>query len=35
MFRDHIGRVAYAVRSNRTSEVALERFSTHFNRGRR
>ncbi len=28
---DHIGRVAYAARSNRTNEVALERFCTHFN----
>lgn len=31
MVLDHIGRVAYAVRSNRTNEVALERFCTHFN----
>ncbi|MER8927743.1 citrulline utilization hydrolase CtlX [Mesorhizobium sp. M0859] len=31
MVLDHIGRVAYAIRSNRTNEVALERFCTHFN----
>ena len=31
MVLDHIGRVAYAARSNRTNEVALERFCTHFN----
>jgi len=31
MVLDHIERVAYAARSNRTSEVALERFCTHFN----
>ncbi|MBB4188757.1 hypothetical protein GGE07_005436 [Sinorhizobium terangae] len=31
MVLDHVGRVAYAVRSNRTNEVALERFCTHFN----
>lgn len=31
MVLDHIGRVAYAVRSNRTNEVVLERFCTHFN----
>lgn len=31
MVLDHIGRIAYAARSNRTSEVALERFCTHFN----
>lgn len=30
MVLDHIGRVAYTVRSNRTNEVALERFCTHF-----
>ncbi len=28
---DHIDRVAYAVKSNRTDPVALERFCTHFN----
>ena len=28
---DHVERVAYAVRSNRTDPVALERFCTHFN----
>lgn len=27
---DHVERVAYAARSNRTSEMALERFCTHF-----
>lgn len=31
MVLDHIGRLAYAARSNRTNEVALERFCTHFN----
>jgi hypothetical protein len=31
MVLDHIGRIAYAARSNRTNEVALERFCTHFN----
>jgi len=31
MVFDHIGRIAYAARSNRTNEVALERFCTHFN----
>ncbi|MBS7542908.1 citrulline utilization hydrolase CtlX [Ancylobacter oerskovii] len=31
MVLDHIERVAYAARSNRTNEVALERFCTHFN----
>ena len=31
MVLDHISRVAYAARSNRTNEVALERFCTHFN----
>jgi hypothetical protein len=31
MVLDHLGRVAYAARSNRTNEVALERFCTHFN----
>jgi hypothetical protein len=31
MVLDHVGRVAYAVRSKRTNEVALERFCTHFN----
>jgi hypothetical protein len=31
MVLDHIERVAYATRSNRTNEVALERFCTHFN----
>ncbi|MDA9403605.1 citrulline utilization hydrolase CtlX [Bradyrhizobium sp. CCBAU 45389] len=30
MVLDHIERVAYAARSNRTNEVALERFCTHF-----
>lgn len=28
---DHVERVAYAIRSNRTDPVALERFCTHFN----
>ncbi|PLP58029.1 amidinotransferase [Mesorhizobium loti] len=31
MVLDHLARVAYAARSNRTGEVALERFCTHFN----
>jgi hypothetical protein len=31
MVLDHIDRVAYAARSNRTDPVALERFCTHFN----
>ncbi len=31
MVLDHIDRVAYAIRSNRTDPVALERFCTHFN----
>lgn len=31
MVLDHIERVAYAARSNRANEVALERFCTHFN----
>ncbi|MBK0399530.1 amidinotransferase [Limibaculum sp. M0105] len=31
MVIDHLERVAYAVRSRRTSEVLLERFCTHFN----
>jgi len=31
MVLDHVERVAYAARSNRTNEVALERFCTHFN----
>ena len=31
MVLDHIERVVYAARSNRTNEVALERFCTHFN----
>lgn len=31
MVIDHIERVAYAARSMRTNEVALERFCTHFN----
>lgn len=31
MVLDHLDRVAYAVRSNRTDPVALERFCTHFN----
>lgn len=31
MVLDHIERVAYAARSNRSNEVALERFCTHFN----
>jgi hypothetical protein len=31
MVLDHLGRVAYASLSQRTSEVLLERFCTHFN----
>ena len=31
MVLDHIDRIAYAARSNRTDPVALERFCTHFN----
>jgi len=31
MVLDHAERVAYAARSNRCNEVALERFCTHFN----
>lgn len=31
MVIDHLERVAYAARSNRTSEVLMERFCTHFN----
>lgn len=31
MVLDHIDRVAYAVKSDRTNPVALERFCTHFN----
>ncbi|WP_246301823.1 citrulline utilization hydrolase CtlX [Mycoplana rhizolycopersici] len=31
MVLDHMDRVAYAVRSDRTDPIALERFSTHFN----
>ncbi|EYD70424.1 citrulline utilization hydrolase CtlX [Limimaricola hongkongensis] len=31
MVLDHVERVAYAARSMRTNEVALERFCTHFN----
>jgi len=31
MVLDHIGNIAYAARSNRTNEVILERFCTHFN----
>ena len=31
MVLDHIGRVAYAARSDRTDPIALERFCTHFN----
>lgn len=31
MVLDHLDRVAYAARSNRTDPVALERFCTHFN----
>lgn len=31
MVLDHIGRIAYTVRSNRADPVILERFCTHFN----
>lgn len=31
MVLDHIDRVAYAVRSDRTDPITLEHFSTHFN----
>ncbi|WP_339861384.1 citrulline utilization hydrolase CtlX [Paremcibacter congregatus] len=31
MVLDHIDRVAYAIKSNRTDPLALERFCTHFN----
>lgn len=31
MVLDHIGRIAYAVKSKRTNPIALERFCTHFN----
>jgi len=31
MVLDHVDRVAYAVKSERTNPIALERFSTHFN----
>jgi hypothetical protein len=31
MVLDHVDRVAYAVKSDRTNPVALERFCTHFN----
>lgn len=31
MVLDHLDRVAYAARSNRTDPIALERFCTHFN----
>jgi hypothetical protein len=31
MVLDHIDRVAYAVQSDRTNPIALERFATHFN----
>lgn len=31
MVLDHIDRVAYAIRSNRTDPILLERFCTHFN----
>ncbi|MBA3909213.1 MAG: amidinotransferase [Rhodobacter sp.] len=30
MVLDHVGRIAYTVRSNRADPVALERFCTHF-----
>ncbi len=30
MVLDHVGRIAYTVKSNRASPVALERFCTHF-----
>lgn len=31
MVVDHIHRVAYSVRSERTNPIALERFCAHFN----
>ncbi len=31
MVLDHVERIAYAVESDRTSQIALERFCTHFN----
>ncbi|MDV7340676.1 arginine deiminase-related protein [Terasakiella sp. A23] len=31
MVLDHIDRVAYAAKSDRTSQIVLERFCTHFN----
>lgn len=31
MVLDHIDRIAYAVKSDRTDPIALERFCTHFN----
>ncbi len=31
MVLDHVGRIAYTVRSNRADPVLLERFCTHFN----
>ncbi|MBV5265922.1 citrulline utilization hydrolase CtlX [Pinisolibacter aquiterrae] len=31
MVLDHIDRIAYAARSDRTDPIALERFATHFN----
>lgn len=31
MVLDHVDRIAYAVESERTSQIALERFCTHFN----
>lgn len=31
MVLDHVERLAYAARSNRANEIALERFCTHFN----
>lgn len=31
MVLDHISRIAYAAKSNRTNEVAMERFCTHCN----
>lgn len=31
MVLDHIDRMAYAIRSNRTDPITLERFCTHFN----
>jgi len=31
MVLDHLDRVAYAIKSNRTDPVVLERFCTHFN----